>query len=143
MKRYFLFLIIIFTLFSCSKYEDGVFSLKTTENRLEGDIWYSDMILYKNKEYDIKNKYDIKFLNFKKAEGFFQLNVDTTLYVGEVRLEENKTRLVFFEINEYSNLDTITNTVFNSWRINKLSNNELKIETNIENIDVEIKFYRK
>ncbi len=139
----FIFFMIVLIFTSCSKYEYGNFSLKTPEDRLIEDTWFSNVLISKGKEHEITDNYNVKFKYFTDRKGSYTFNTETNSYIGEVRLEENKTKLVFFKINEYADLDTITSSIFNSWKINKLTNEELWIETNIENVDVEIKFYRK
>ena len=142
MVKIFIILLISLLLTSCSKYEDGIFSFKSAETRLEGDVWYSETLISGGVERDIQDNYSVEFDPFSGKEGIYVFTSKSRPYKGSVSLEENKTRLVFFEIDEYLTLDTITSSILNSWTINKLSSRKFWIETNIENIDVEIKFYR-
>ncbi len=130
-----IFIIAFVPISSCKK------SLISSTKRLSAKLWVSDIIVYREREININDIYKVEFSHFEKNEGIFDIFLDTITYHGAVRLEESNTRLIFTEINYISGYDTIVGTVMNSWKIIELNKSKLWIETNIENNDVEIKFF--
>ena len=140
MKKTLNIIIVILLFTSCSKYEDGPkISLRSPENRLSTTIWHSQTLIYKNEESEIQDLYLVEFW-IDKDYGEFKIQVNNSVIDGTCEFAEDKTRIIFLTINDTTELDTIPETIISSWKIKKLKNKKLWIETNFQNNDLEIHF---
>ncbi|HBS85552.1 MAG: hypothetical protein A2W91_17225 [Bacteroidetes bacterium GWF2_38_335] len=143
MRNTLLFILISILIFSCSKYEDGPnITFRSSQKRLENGTWHSQTLIYKSTESDIPDMYLVDF-SLDGYDGYYDIVIGGDQLSGTCRLTEENTRIEFLTTTDTTGIDTIPETILSSWKILRLKNKELWIETNFENNDLEMLFKKE